>query len=1092
MGLVLRAHDDTFNRTLAVKILQEQYRGKADVVRRFLEEAQVMGQLQHPGIPPVHDLGALPDGPPYFALKLIKGRTLAELLKERVSPSQDLPDFLAIFSQVCQTMAYAHSRGILHRDLKPANIMVGAFSEVQVMDWGLAKVLGQQRATDTAIQTQELSTIYTTRMAGAEPSTQAGTVLGTPAYMAPEQARGEIDQLDERCDVFGLGALLCVILTGQPPYVGAKAELRRQAAQAQLSDAFARLEGCGADAELVTLAKACLAPQRGERPRHAGEVADYVAAYQAQVRARLQQAQVARAQSEVQVREERKRRRLAWVLAAALLLLVVSVGVAAVWYQQQRAAHAVQLARAEAEIGSALEEAGKLAERAATLTDNLPSWQATLTAALSAVKRAEALLVQEPALAEADLVQRLGGLRARLEAGQKDWQLLAVYDQIRLEQSQWDPTRRRFKLAESYPRLQQALADYGLAIGGLDAKEAAARLRQRPPGVQPYVRAVLEECLAWVPQEQGVQRQWLEAVLALEDDPWLKQFRQAVANRAWAEVAQLAEQAEVSRYHPAVLAGLARNLPEVAGASNVQLLRRAQQQYPGDFWVNLDLGYALYGSIFPHGAVRPARAEELPVVNEVVAFDRVAVGLRPGNAPAHTNLGNALHALGDLEGAIACYQKALTLDPKNAWIHNNLGVALEARGDMKGAIACYQKALQLDPKDAKAHNNLGWALHAQGDLKRASACYKKALELDPEHAPAHTNLGVVLQAQGDVKGAIACYQRALDLDPKLAQAHLGLGLALQEQGDLKGASACYTKALKLDAKLAKAHNNLGNVLYEQGEVQGAIACYHKALALAPKLAPAHNNLGNALQGQGDLKGAIQCYKKALKLDPKYALAHCNLGHALREQGHFDQALRALKQGHQLGSQRADWRYPSAQWVQDCQYLLDLDRRLPALLQGDDQPQDSAEQLALADLCRYKKRYADAARFYAEAFAAQPKLPPARQAFHRYNAACAAARAAAGQGEEASKLEAKEKSRLRQQALAWLRDSLQHYGQQLQDADAKTRTAVQQTLQHCQKDPDFDSVRGKEALALLPAAERAAWQQLWSDVTALRSKTNPEP
>src|SRR5262249_46036734 len=120
----------------------------------------------------------------------------------------DLPDFLAIFSQVCQTMAYAHSRGILHRDLKPANIMVGAFSEVQVMDWGLAKVLGQQRATDTAIQPQELSTIYTTRMAGAEPSTQAGTVLGTPAYMAPEQARGEIDQLDERCDVFGLGALL--------------------------------------------------------------------------------------------------------------------------------------------------------------------------------------------------------------------------------------------------------------------------------------------------------------------------------------------------------------------------------------------------------------------------------------------------------------------------------------------------------------------------------------------------------------------------------------------------------------------------------------------------------------------------------------------------------------------------------------------------------------------------------------------------------------------------------------------------------------------------------------------------------------------
>src|SRR5262245_38189725 len=133
MGVVLRAHDPAFNRTLAVKVLLGRD-DRPDLARRFLEEAQVMGQLQHPGIPPVHDIGELPDGRPFFAMKLIKGRTLDDLLKERPDPTHELPRFLAVFGQLCQTVAYAHNHGILHRDLKPSNVMVGAFGEVQVMD----------------------------------------------------------------------------------------------------------------------------------------------------------------------------------------------------------------------------------------------------------------------------------------------------------------------------------------------------------------------------------------------------------------------------------------------------------------------------------------------------------------------------------------------------------------------------------------------------------------------------------------------------------------------------------------------------------------------------------------------------------------------------------------------------------------------------------------------------------------------------------------------------------------------------------------------------------------------------------------------
>jgi serine/threonine-protein kinase len=249
-----------------------------------------------------------------------------------------------MFGQVCQTLAYAHSRGILHRDLKPSNMMVGAFAEVQVMDWGLAKVLGSPRVSETGSQLEEMSTIATVRTAEEDQATQAGAVLGTPAYMAPEQARGDIEHFDERVDVFGLGALLCVLLTGKPPYVASgKSEVYRLARAGALTDAWSRLEACGADAELITLAKGCLAAAREERPRHAGLVAEAVTAYQARVQERLRQAEAERAQAQVKVAEERKRRRVTVLaLAAVVMLLVVSGGVAAVWFQYQATATARQ------------------------------------------------------------------------------------------------------------------------------------------------------------------------------------------------------------------------------------------------------------------------------------------------------------------------------------------------------------------------------------------------------------------------------------------------------------------------------------------------------------------------------------------------------------------------------------------------------------------------------------------------------------------------------------------------------------------------------------------------------------------------------
>ena len=147
MGAVLRGRDVDLGRDLAVKVLLEKYVDRPEVARRFIEEAQIGGQLQHPGVVPVYDIGRFGDRP-FFTMKLVKGQTLSALLAERTEAAGDRPRLLGIALQVAQAMAYAHAKGVIHRDLKPANIMVGAFGEVQVMDWGLAKVLAEGGVAD--------------------------------------------------------------------------------------------------------------------------------------------------------------------------------------------------------------------------------------------------------------------------------------------------------------------------------------------------------------------------------------------------------------------------------------------------------------------------------------------------------------------------------------------------------------------------------------------------------------------------------------------------------------------------------------------------------------------------------------------------------------------------------------------------------------------------------------------------------------------------------------------------------------------------------------------------------------------------------
>ena len=314
MGCVYEGFDQTLEREVAIKTLLPTANAS-----RFVTESKITARLPHPNIPPVYALGTLANGSPYLAMKLIRGRTLADELKARSHSLEDLPRFVQIFEQIALAVGFAHAQGVIHRDLKPANVMVGAFGEVQVMDWGLAKSLVQLESSVKGESTT-----------GDGELTMAGSVMGTPGYMAPEQARGEA--VDQRADVFSLGGILTAILTGQPIFSGGSAlEIVRRASANDIKEALDRLEGCAADRELVDIARLCIEVSPNDRPANGLAVAKLVTEYRNSVIEKLQVAQTQRAASEAKALEQAKRRKVvqigASVIAAVLLLGIVGTSI---------------------------------------------------------------------------------------------------------------------------------------------------------------------------------------------------------------------------------------------------------------------------------------------------------------------------------------------------------------------------------------------------------------------------------------------------------------------------------------------------------------------------------------------------------------------------------------------------------------------------------------------------------------------------------------------------------------------------------------------------------------------------------------------
>jgi tetratricopeptide (TPR) repeat protein len=310
------------------------------------------------------------------------------------------------------------------------------------------------------------------------------------------------------------------------------------------------------------------------------------------------------------------------------------------------------------------------------------------------------------------------------------------------------------------------------------------------------------------------------------------------------------------------------------GKDALSALERATQLLPADAEVHSNLGNAL---------------RALGRLDDAAASYRRALAINPDYAEAHNNLGNLLRDLGQFDAAVTSCGRALKIKPDFAAAHCNLGAAQRGLGQLEDAVASYRRAIAYKPDFAEAYSNLGNALRNLGQLGDAAASYRSAIAYRPDLAEAHSSLGNILLDLGQLDDAEASFRRGLELKPDSAEAYCDLGNALRALGKRDEAAASYHRALELNSGYAQAHNNLGNALRDLGRLDEAAVSYREALRLEPDMAEAHNNLGNALRDLGRLDEAAASYREALRLKPDLAGVHNNLAIVLGQQGRIAEA-----------------------------------------------------------------------------------------------------------------------------------------------------------------------------------------------------------
>lgn len=558
-----------------------------------------------------------------------------------------------------------------------------------------------------------------------------------------------------------------------------------KAARAELDDCFDRLDDCGADDELVAIARKCLEAHPGDRYANGTEVAEAVADYRAGVEERLRKAAKERVARQTEVREQYKRRRIQFALVGVIFLLALVGGAFAWWAERQAGRQAAAAQEQQLKEERAASEARERQQRNTVgVVLLLDQCEGHLKA--DEVDKAASVL------AEIDRRVREGAdnsFKPRLDRCRAALALLRELD--RLDDVMWTVERDDARGERSAgDQWRDGLTKFQLNPATTPAERVHRTIRESL--VRERILGTLDDWLGWENDTPVL----VDFLRAADPDTYRNAVRSAFQQGNRAQLARLAAQPEALQ-QPIRFAAVMGNMVAVPFERREQILHAANRAKPDDFRV-----MRVISGIYPQG-------KESAAVR--VRWSQAALALRPTNLAVWTNLGVALHDSGDIAGAIGAYRAALEHHKNAAGLYNNLGVALRAAEDLDGAIEAYQAGIRLNGEYPPLHNNLGTALKLKGRFAESATEYEQAIRLVPNNPGYRFNLGLTLALADDPDGAVRAYRVAIKLNPKFAAAHGAMGVSLEAKGDLDGAITAYDKAVELEPKNEKYQNRLKEV-----------------------------------------------------------------------------------------------------------------------------------------------------------------------------------------------------------------------------------------------------------------------------------------
>jgi serine/threonine-protein kinase len=1039
-GVVYRARDLALNRLVAVKLIHAGPRLPAAVRQRFEEEAKTIARLKHPNIVQIYAVGEHA-GCPFLSLELIEGGNLADWMNGK---PQSVPDCIRIIASLAQAIGYAHDHGVVHRDLKPANVLFSGAAEgtdkreIRVTDFGIAKVLPEQGIAETGM-------------------TQTNEILGTPAYMAPEQASGKAKLICPATDVYAIGAILYELLTGRPPFQGANS--LDTLMQAMWQDPVpVRLLVPRLPRDLETICLKCLHKDPARRYATATDLADDIRRFE------KGEPIVARPTGIAERTTKWTRRHPAIVVSVVAAMLAVTILIRAAF---------VMLSQRASTVAAVEEDL-----REVITSQQKSEWQR----ARDALDRANLRLAGHD----------YGDLRHRLGLARRDSDLASRFDAIWLDHQKHLADTDAAELASG--GYQDAFRNAG--VGTLQEPAPAVAARVRNSNIRATVVAALDDWSTCAAEES--LRGWVLDVARdsdIDPDGWRSRTR-AVWNDGpkLSSVTKVftgsfgpAERAKLADEPAAFLLALDLRLSHFH-VERTKLLSRVQQTHPFDFFVNVRLGDQLMQERHSVEDIQPV---------EAIGFYEAALAVHPDFPLVRSNLALALQAMGQFDQAIDQYNQAIRFEPKNFLLHGNLGVALGKVGRYDEAIAEFEECIRDNPTRSMSYLNLGYALLLLGRNSEALDTLHQALAKNPddhERALALANLRLVLTRMGRSAEADSLWRKVLDDYPHESQAWLGYPeycmyvgrqddylwarqsvlrlfadatdptvcqqmaiaclLAPLPEDQLKTTNALISRALS--SELAKDLPHLRWALfaealaeYRAGHFLTAGSIMTDPLAGAPGppkivLAMAEFRLGKVTQARHTLAQAVANYNWGPTDDQERQVFH-----ALRREA-------------------------------EAMMLPNLD----SFLHGQYQPRNNDERLAFTGICQFENRSGQLARLWCDAFAADPNL--ARS--HRYDAACAAALAGCGRGIDSASFNDADRTHFRDQARQCLASDLDSCEQQFQHGGTDRQNA-EHTLSNWLKSEDMAGVRDANALEKLPAEERKQWTDQWQRASDLARRAS---